>query len=1097
YIDLRQREIRYAGIAEPLDFIAGFSDITSSREVFLPPRTIARIFDLELVWEDDLYQFTATTDHRLKIWGKTQVENWGSGAELIEDELPEIFNQATPINNSLDYVQVRVAADITGSEQSDTFASVSTSQDFWGGLAGGRYELRFQQPDLRWQDGEGFDSGDQNLSVPRRMLWAKAGRANEMMLGDASFAVNELVLPFVDFTGLRASGAVGTGTEKSNELSGYGPNSDFANTERYEGVAELGSTVTLFINDSQIATAEVYEEPDSAVGFGRYVFDEVTIPRGNLVAIRIEIVEPNGRIVIRDLSTTSTSRLRPAGQFSYIGGVGTIRERDRWESNGVLSAARMLYGVAPWLTVGATLGYQDGAERQFSSIFSTSRDRADQSEHFGVELVTRPFSNAIVGAAFATSDGERDAAISAPTDLYQGDSYIFDIDYFAGRRLSIYSRAYRYEPGFFNGVDASLEDRQGFYTRIQPKLNKFGFSAYYGSIENNIDDQLADTTRSDYFGLNISSSNLLPRTYLWAEVDKVEPKSFDSKTFISGGFRTEVAGFYLGGQLANGDLFELADDVLRLFQNIALPEIRVSGSPSSSLSISRSFRAHRFALEFDGPEKKFSERGKFTHYWDSPNVPGRFFGEGSLRVVTELGYNDLSDSEFASNRLNLYLDRRRRNRVGLVTDYDSDAGWSWSIDFNLTNVLAFRNNRFINVSSAAVSPGYGGVSGMVFLDKNANGKRDRGERGLQNVAVKSSEGHVTKYTDRFGEFYISRRANQNESKIFLDNKSIPATLIPTHGQQGVVLERGLSSRVEFGLAPMVALTGVLLSPEAKPVETGAEPLRRPIGGARIELTSKVGQVVAESITASDGSYYFNVLPGNYEMWVDPQTVHPSLVFNEPAFAATVVGVEEFQELEFEPIYAEYLTPDDIKTRVIVASEANSAEEIIAEEKAYNEREVAAEVPEISGATEAAAQNPNVAADALPVEGSIDLSRPKVQIPDLQDSKQEEQFAGILNKISGTLLGEIEDRSGFAPLGGVRLLLLTDDGTQLDVVTTDNKGRYAFEVTAGSYAIALDPVSVPLQFIYEVPAMTVKIQRKESRQSVTLRPIQAYYLEIDN
>ncbi|MGB5325572.1 MAG: hypothetical protein WBN40_09140, partial [Pseudomonadales bacterium] len=42
YIDLRQREIRYAGIAEPLDFIAGFSDITSSREVFLPPRTIAR-----------------------------------------------------------------------------------------------------------------------------------------------------------------------------------------------------------------------------------------------------------------------------------------------------------------------------------------------------------------------------------------------------------------------------------------------------------------------------------------------------------------------------------------------------------------------------------------------------------------------------------------------------------------------------------------------------------------------------------------------------------------------------------------------------------------------------------------------------------------------------------------------------------------------------------------------------------------------------------------------------------------------------------------------------------------------------------------------
>ncbi|MBT8150287.1 MAG: hypothetical protein KJO62_02720 [Gammaproteobacteria bacterium] len=1095
-LNLGNETINYGGSEEPLQFLAGFSDITGGREIFLPVETISRIFDIEVVWEYDLYQYTATTDNQLKIWRAELPDFMQQEMELVDNSMPMLFDAAEPARNSLDYVQTRAAASISKRENSDARVSISTSEDFWGGALGGRYELRFQQPNLSWQEGEGFNSGDENVWVPRRAMWTKTNDKSEVTLGDSSLSVNELVLPFVNLTGIRVGGLMGADSDDVSEAGGYGPSSRFARTERYDGIAELGSTVKLFINDSEVATAEVYEEPDSAVGFGRYEFDEVTIPQGNLVAIRIEIEEPGGRRIVRDLSTTSTNKLRPVGQFSYIGGIGTDRSKTEWDNQGLVGAGRVLYGISDSLTLGATLGYQDGIDQQSSGLLGTvSRIRPESSEHVGAELIAKPFSKLILSAAFATSSGDDGSDTANSETRYEGDSFTADIDYFFRPRMSLRGRAYRYEPNFFNGRDIGLEDREGYYVAAQARMSKFAVSTHYGSIENNLDDQLSQTSTADYYGLNLSTSSLLRNTYLWAEVDTVEPDEFDRKTYIAGGFRSSLRGFNISSTISEGDLFELAIPARELFQNIALPYLRITGSPSSSFSISKGFGQHSFVLELDGPETSIDERGTLTHYWDGYRRRGGFLGAGAIRLVTELGYNQASKSEFATNRLNLYLDKRRSNRLGMVSSYDSIAGWSWSLDMSFTNIFALRAGRIINVSSGYASPGLGGTSGVVFLDKNANGKQDWGEQGIPGIEIKSSEVYAENISDRWGEFFISRRSDQHETEVYVDVTSVPATLVPVHARQKVKLERGLTSRVEFALAPMVSLTGYLQEPLPAGADASQPP---PIRGARIELSKPDGTVVGESITASDGSYYFNAIPGEYQLWVDPRSVDPEFVFNEPAFSASIVGQEEYQEVEFVPIVAEKLVaaPQATVLRKPVST-PDTAPTITSPDSVPATS--AADAPIAGSQTTAPAglapEATPPAADALP-EG-LDLSRPRIAPPPELRGEAQDNFVGITHLVSGSLLGELENRSGFTPIEGVTLLLLDPAGEQIGEVTTGQSGTFSFDLEAGNYRIAIDPLSIPLKYVYEVPAMSIKVPRKERKQKITLKPIRAFYLELDN
>ncbi|MBT8149298.1 MAG: hypothetical protein HKO71_02930 [Pseudomonadales bacterium] len=1090
-IDLQEKTIAYDGAIEPFTYLAGISEITNNREIYVTEAALSRIFNLELSWEDDLYEYVAVTDELLKMWRGRGKAYTGHEAELVKEALPELYGPATPNNNSLDFVQTRVAVDISARENDDTRVSINTAEDFWGGLWGGRYQLRFQQPDISWEDGQGFDSGEQNLSVPRYASWARIFDKNEVTVGDSNFSVNELALPFIDFTGARVNGVLGSGSSEINELTSFNIDGSFVQTRRFEGEAELGSSVKLFINDSEVAEAEVYEEPESPVGFGRYEFDEVSIPAGNLVAIRIEITEPGGRRVVRDLSTFNSNKLRPAGQLSYVGGIGTVRDETEWDNNGLIGAARFLYGINNRLTVGATIGHQNNAGSQFTDNLSVgSRARADQSDHLGLEFVVNPFSTLLLSTSLAQSDGSLEG--SALVDEYKGSAFTVTADYVPNRRFNFSSRAYRYEPGFFNGVDVGLENREGYYAIAESHFNKFRATADYGKLQDNVDNDQPLTTSAEYYGLRLSSDSLLPYTYLFAEHDEVVPDDFASKSISSVGLRSNLLRFNIDASLTKGDLFDLDSQVRDLFQNIALPNVRITGSPSSSFAISRAMGAHRLALEFDGEGTDISQRTQLTHYWDSAKSPGQgFLGTGGLRVVTELSYNEQTKNESISNRLNWYLDSRRRNRVGMVSSYDSNSGWSWQLDFNLTNIFALRSGRLLSVSSATVNPSYGGISGMVFLDSNANGRRDSGEKGVTGIRVSSSDSPHGAFTDAYGEFYLSRRANQNESMVYVDIESVPATMIPVHAKQAAVLERGLTSRTEFALAPMVSLTGVLLSPERAekniPGETGVQPAsedaaqlgRKPMSGVRIELTDMQGKVVGESITATDGSYFFNAIPGKYQLWVDPQTVHPLLTFNEPAFTMQVAGVEEYQELEFEPIYAELLSPGGVdQPPAPELAPLSGAADTLTSETADEALQSAQEsVPE-------------------PIETvPLDLTRPKINHALQQPPAN--GFSGVRHTVRGQFVGERSDQAGFSPIVNARILLTRANGEQVTAVTTDAEGYYTFEVPAGAYTITIDSATVPLQFVYDQPALTLKVISKETPQRIKLKTIYANYIELKN
>lgn len=998
-INFREKILLVNDEPQVLDYISGMSDITQKRDIYLPSALIAELFNVSLVWLDELYEFEAITDAWLSIWRSKGGYRPGQDAEEIEDLLPELFDEVSPHRNSLDFLRLRVGVNYRDGENDLAAVRLNTAQDLYGGLFGGHYEFRFSQPSISFTESGsgtsgGFDSGEGNLSVPDFASWTNYTDQSRVTVGDASFGVSNLVLPFISTTGFRIEGNRGAKSTGNNEIAGYGLNRSFDDIRRFEGNAELGSEVRLFINDVEIQTAEVYEEPDSPPGFGKYEFNEVSIPRGTIVAVRIEIEEPGGRRIVLDKSTTNSGRLQPVGELGYVAGAGTERDDSEWRTQGVVGGGRFLYGLFPRLTIGASAGIQDGvirADTGQSSANNTDRLRADKSEHAALEFVYNPFNPLFISGDFATSDGSRDEDVNA---VYSGDAFRLRVDLLAHKRARFFGGFLNYDRGFYDGINSLLEDRQAYYLVAGTYFPKLNLTTTYGSVENNLDASATETRQADYFNVNAASSSIIRGLYLSAEYDAIMPDGNsladkERKDSVSANLRTNIIGFDISASIEDGDLVNVSQSIRELFQNIALPNVSVTGNSSSALAISRALKRHRFVVELDGPDTDIDQRSSLTHYWESNAAPGSgFLGLGSTRVVNEFRYNKSTHLASFSTQWDLYLDARRRNRIGISTRWDENIGVSWNLDFNFSAIFAVSGRKFSNFSASSIAPSRGGIKGTVFLDKNANGIKDKREPGIPNIRVRTDNERLGSLSNEDGSFFVGRESGQDDAQVYVDIETVPAILVPIHAKQKAQLKQGLYSKVDFAFAPLVALTGTIERPKLPYDKNPEDESNRPIDGARLQLTNPDGNVVGESVTASDGSYYFNAVPGVYQIWVDPQTVHPRYLFNQPAFELRVVAAEEYQELDFEPIVAEIIGAVESKPTEQTSENQRAQAAVLKPEQVTDRINVQPDLKadiqnKVVSESEAADIENNTVKPLLDTVGITELARPTIDTTKLE------------------------------------------------------------------------------------------------------------------
>jgi hypothetical protein len=223
---------------------------------------------------------------------------------------------------------------------------------------------------------------------------------------------------------------------------------------------------------------------------------------------------------------------------------------------------------------------------------------------------------------------------------------------------------------------------------------------------------------------------------------------------------------------------------------------------------------------------------------------------------------------------------------------------------DLTSLYANQDGRFVRATARRVRADEGAVSGRVYLDYNANARPDPGEPGVAGVEVKLGDLY-TAVTDEDG-YYILPSLNQRRVRVYLEMESLPAIYSAVHGSQIARVEHGNMTEVDLFVTPLISISG-------KVIATAPDGDEIPIYGLRMVLRdARSGEFVADSITAQNGTYYLgNILPGEYVLRVDPETLAARYRIKQMERTITVKPTRDVLDIDIPPFQTELVaeTPD--------------------------------------------------------------------------------------------------------------------------------------------------------------------------------------------
>jgi hypothetical protein len=153
-----------------------------------------------------------------------------------------------------------------------------------------------------------------------------------------------------------------------------------------------------------------------------------------------------------------------------------------------------------------------------------------------------------------------------------------------------------------------------------------------------------------------------------------------------------------------------------------------------------------------------------------------------------------------------------------------------------------------------------GLSGRVFLDENANGRRDAGERGLGHVRV--LVGSLSARTDSSGGYRVWDLVPFEPLAVTVDSLSLESPLlVPAFARVSIVPGPNRFRRLDI---PVVQ-SGVI---EGRVVRDA-----RGVGGVTLVLTDRRSGARRTLVTFTDGAFYqLGVKPGDYELTVDARVL---------------------------------------------------------------------------------------------------------------------------------------------------------------------------------------------------------------------------------
>jgi hypothetical protein len=162
-----------------------------------------------------------------------------------------------------------------------------------------------------------------------------------------------------------------------------------------------------------------------------------------------------------------------------------------------------------------------------------------------------------------------------------------------------------------------------------------------------------------------------------------------------------------------------------------------------------------------------------------------------------------------------------------------------------------------------------GLSGRVFIDDNANGVRDLGERGVRNARI--LVGSLTTRSDSTGAYHVWDLVPFEPVFVTLDSMSLESPLlVPLFARASIVPGPNRYRSLDI---PVV---------EAGIIEGRVTRNSKGIGGVTLLLSERRTGLRRTIVTFNDGAFYLmGVKPGDYELTVQEQVLDALVSDAEP------------------------------------------------------------------------------------------------------------------------------------------------------------------------------------------------------------------------
>ncbi|MFZ5622841.1 MAG: carboxypeptidase regulatory-like domain-containing protein [Gemmatimonadota bacterium] len=254
---------------------------------------------------------------------------------------------------------------------------------------------------------------------------------------------------------------------------------------------------------------------------------------------------------------------------------------------------------------------------------------------------------------------------------------------------------------------------------------------------------------------------------------------------------------------------------------------------------------------------------------------GRPLGN-TLRLDAALGWNRLQRNVILDLSLTATLPSVRaslRNQMTTDGRYAGASQVEGSIMWDrTTHTVSFGPGRTV---------GQAGITGIVFYDLNANGKRDPGEEGAASVVLQVGSRGIT--TDSTGRFRTWDVVAFEDQLVMVDSLSIPdPRWVAAQPALTVQAPPNGYTPVQVALVPTGQLSGRVELAD-----------RTPVGNAVVTLRHIATGRVTRVTTFADGEFYLMALrPGAYEVGLDPATSRQLGLTLQPISIDIVAGVEQ-------------------------------------------------------------------------------------------------------------------------------------------------------------------------------------------------------------